>query len=551
MFIVKKRIKDNEYYYLQHSSRENGKVISRTVAYLGKTKSGAEKKAKEFKSGIKKEIMEEEKPKKLENKRLTIDELTNFCKRKGFVYPSGDLYGGLAGFWDYGHLGSELKNNIKGEWWSEHVHKREDVVGIDGSIITNSKVWEASGHIGSFVDVAVICKKCKNKFKVDKHELSKKKCEKCGGELESKGEFNPMFTTSVGPIKEDSTKAYLRPETAQLIFANFKQVQENARLKLPFGIAQSGKSFRNEIAPRNFLFRSREFEQMELEYFIDPEKTKECFLLNKEIKKFELNVYSREMQEKNQEPQEMTVEETLSKNIIEFPWHAYWLAIELNWFFSLGARKENFRIRQHLKEEKSHYATDTWDIEYNFPFGWKELEGIADRGTYDLSQHEKHSKKDLKILDEKSNKKILPMVVAEPSLGVERAFLVFMLDAYSINEKQNTVLKLNPKLSPIKVAILPLVKKEKSLVKLSKGIYNELKEEWNTVYDESGSIGRRYARNDEVGTPFCITIDNDSEKKQDATIRNRDDGIQKRVKIKNLKEILRKLISQEILFKEL
>ncbi len=548
MFIVKKKIKDKDYYYLQQSKRENRKVVSKTICYLGKNKKEAEKKAKTFLNQKNYKSPSKEKEMKAEHTDITIDELATFCKRKGFVYPSGEIYGGLAGFWDYGHLGSELKNNLKNEWWKEHVHKREDIVGIDGSIITNPKVWEASGHVGNFVDVAVVCKKCKDKSKVDKHELGKIKCEKCGGEFESKGEFSPMFTTSIGPIKEDSSKAYLRPETAQLIFSNFKLVQENARLKLPFGIAQMGKSFRNEIAPRNFLFRSREFEQMEIEYFIDSAQKKECPFLNKKIKNFKLNIYSSEMQEKSQEPKEMTIEEALSKKIITLPWHAYWLATELNWFFSLDTRKENFRIRQHTKEEKSHYATDTWDIEYKFPFGWKELQGIADRGTYDLEQHEKHSKKDLKILDENSNEKILPMVVAEPSLGVERAFLVFMFDAYSTNEKENIILKLNPKLSPVKAAILPLVKKEKNLVKLSKQIYSELKEEWNIAYDESGSIGRRYARNDEIGTPFCITVDNDSEKRQDVTIRNRDDGIQKRIKIKNLKEILRKLLVGEVLF---
>lgn len=484
-------------------------------------------------------------------KKLTIDELANFCKRKGFVYPSGELYGGLAGFWDFGPLGVEFKNNIKKEWWSSNVRQKEDIAGLDGSIITNPKVWEASGHVGNFVDLAVVCKKCKNKTKIDKHELGKIKCEKCKGEFESKGEFNPMFTTSVGPIKEDSINAYLRPETAQLIFSDFKLIQDNARLKLPFGIAQIGKSFRNEIAPRNFLFRTREFEQMEIEYFINPEEKNKCPFMTKEIENLKLKVYSAQMQEEGKEPEEMTLKEALSKKIIKLSWHAYWLGNQSLWFFNLGAKKENFRIRQHTKEEKSHYATDTWDLEYHFPFGWKELQGIADRGTYDLEQHEKHSKKDLKILDEKSNKKILPMVVAEPSLGLERAFLVFLLDAYTESDKENIILKLSPKLSPVKAAIFPLVKKEESLVKLSKEIYNNLKTEWNVNYDESGSVGRRYARNDEIGTPFCITIDNDSEKNKDVTIRNRDTQEQKRVKIEKLKETLRKLINEEIKFEDL
>ncbi|MFH1237917.1 MAG: glycine--tRNA ligase [archaeon] len=479
---------------------------------------------------------------------LTIDELANFCKRKGFVYPSGELYGGLAGFWDFGPIGSELKNNIKSSWWKFYVYGRDDVVGVDGSIITNPQVWEASGHIGNFVDVAVVCKKCGNKFKIDEHESGKVKCEKCGGELKSKGKFNPMFITKVGPIEDDSMIAYLRPETAQSIFVNFKLVQENARLKLPFGIAQVGKAFRNEIAPRNFVFRSREFEQMEIEYFIDPEKNKDCPY---EIEDVEILIYSSKMQEENKEPVKMSIWKALKEKIIQLPWHAYWLSTGLKWFFELGANPENFRIRQHTKEEKSHYSTDTWDIEYKFPFGWKELQGIADRGIFDLTQHEKYSKSDLKIMDDVAGKKLLPMVVAEPSLGVERAFLVFMLDAYSVGEKGNVILKLNPKLSPIKVAIFPLVKKDKELVEQAKSIYKNLQQDWNVSYDESGSVGRRYARNDEIGTPFCITVDGDSEKNKDVTLRNRDDGVQKRIKIKDLREVIRKLISREIWFKDL
>jgi len=273
MFIIKKERKGKDYYYLRQSIRENGKVKAKTLAYLGKSKKEAENKAKEFKLQSKEKTMKE---KTIENKEITIDELANSCKRKGFVYPTAEIYGGLAGFWGFGPIGSELKKNIKDAWWTYHVHARADIVGIDGAIITNPKVWETSGHVENFTDVAVVCKKCKNKFKVDKSELKDAVCDKCGGELESKGKFVPMFTTQVGPIKEDSSMAYLRPETAQLIFTNFKLVQDNARLKLPFGIAQIGKAFRNEIAPRNFLFRSREFEQMEIEYFIDPDKKEDC-----------------------------------------------------------------------------------------------------------------------------------------------------------------------------------------------------------------------------------------------------------------------------------
>lgn len=479
---------------------------------------------------------------------ITIDELANFCKRKGIIYPTAEIYGGLAGFWDFGPIGVELKNNIKAQWWKHHVHKRDDITGIDGSIITNAKVWEASGHVESFCDYAVVCKKCKNKFKVDENELAKAVCDKCGGEVESKGKFIPMFTTQVGPIEDDSTLAYLRPETAQLMFADFKLIQDNARMKLPFGIAQIGKAFRNEIAPRNFIFRCREFEQMEIEYFIDPSKKEECPY---EIEDIEIKVLSADMQVKGEEPVLMKLKDALKKGIIMLPWHAYWLSSSLNWFKSLGANMENFRIRQHEKEEKSHYSTDTWDLEYNFPFGWKELQGIADRGTFDLTAHQNKSKKSMEIMDDASGKKILPMVVAEPSFGVERAFLVFMNEAYTISEKDNVVLKLNPKLAPVKAAIFPLVKKDEKLVEIAQNIYKELREEWNVDYDAAGSVGKRYARNDEIGTPFCITVDADSIENKDVTIRNRDNGEQKRIAIANLKDTLRKLISGETSFEKL
>jgi glycyl-tRNA synthetase len=478
---------------------------------------------------------------------LTIEEMTMFCKRKGFVFPSGEIYGGLAGFWDFGPLGTELKKNIKEAWWRYHIYSREDILGIDGSIITHPSVWKASGHVDSFVDLAVVCKKCKNKSKVDKHELETTKCEKCGGFWESKGEFNPMFTTQVGPVKEDSSLAYLRPETAQLIFADFKQITDTCRIKLPFGIAQIGKSFRNEIAPRNFLFRCREFEQMEIEYFIDPEKKKKCPY---NIPDMEIIVYSAEMQEKNKESKKMKISEALKKGIIMLPWHAYWLATELSWFKSLGVNMENFRIRQHMKNEKSHYATDTWDIEYNFPFGFKELEGIADRGTFDLTQHQKISNKSLEIREEESGKKFLPMVISEPSLGVERAFLVFLFDAYAKNQKGEIVLKLHPKLSPIKASVFPLIKKDNNQEEIAREVYRKLKEEWNVSYDDSGSVGRRYARNDEIGTPYCITIDEESKKDNSVTIRDRNTTKQIRVPISEVKETIRKLLSQEIDFEK-
>jgi glycyl-tRNA synthetase len=540
-FVVKKNISGNEYYYLNENKRVDGKVKTKTLAYLGKDKKEAEKKAEEFLGKKEKPSKQKEKKVKMSHKDISIEEMAVFCKRKGFVYQSGDIYGGFAGFWDFGPLGVELKNNIKKEWWKFHVNSREDIVGIDGSIITNPKVWEASGHVDSFVDVAVINKKTKEKFKVDKFEAKKYES---NPEFEMKGEFNPMFTTNVGPVESDSVRAYLRPETAQLIFADFKSVYENARLKLPFGIAQIGKAFRNEIAPRDFLFRSREFEQMEIEYFVHP-KPKPCPY---KIPNAEVLVYSEEMQKSGKEPERMKVADALKKGIIKKDWHAYWLATEFLWFKGLGANQDNFRIRQHLSEELSHYSSDTWDLEYKFPFGWKELQGVADRGNYDLSQHEKHSGKDLKVFDEESKEKILPHVICEPSLGVERAFLVFMFDSYFYDSgRENIVLRLDPKLAPIKAAVFPIVKKDK-YEKFSQKVFDFLKEEWNVVYDKSGSIGRRYARNDETGTPYCITIDEESIRNKDVTIRERDSKKQIRVPLDELKNILRKLIEKEMAF---
>jgi len=550
-FIVTKKINGKDYYYLRTSKREGNKIKAVCLGYLGKTREEAEKKAEEIKKKMERDkIVKEIKIEKIKSKsenseklNLTIEDMNNFCKRKGFVYASGEIYGGLGGFWDFAHLGSELKKNLKDAWWKYHVHGREDIVGIDGAIITNPKVWEASGHVGSFVDVAVVCKKCKNKTKIDKHEIGKVKCEKCGGEFENKGEFNPMFTTQVGPIKEDSIKAYLRPETAQLIFADYKLVQENARLQLPFGIAQIGKSFRNEISPREFLFRSREFEQMEIEYFI--EEGMKCPYMD-ECKGVNILVYDEEKQKKNKNPELMDLYDAWKKGIIKTDWHAYWIAKEFEWFLSLGAKEENFRIRQHCSDEKSHYAIDTWDIEYKFPMGWRELQGFANRGNFDLTQHQNYSKKSMEILN-KENKKVLAHVICEPSLGVERAFLVFMFDAYSQNEKGDIVLKLNPKLAPIKAAVFPIVK-QPQYIEMSENIMKDLRKEFNVIYDKSGSIGRRYARNDEIGTPYCITVDDKSPEKQDVTIRDRDTTKQIRVKIKDLKDILRKLINGEIEF---
>ena len=536
-FIVKKKISGKEYYYLNETKRVNGKVVSKCLAYLGKDKKEAEKKAKkilnELKQENKMETRIEEKKTNSIHKKLSIEELNSFCKRKGFVYQSGEIYGGYAGFWDFGHLGVEFKNNIKNSWW-KYFAGREDVVGIDGSIITHPTVWKASGHVDSFSDVFVVCKKCKKPGKVDRSELGKARCENCGGEYDNENakDFKLMFETNVGT----DSKSYLRPETAQLIFADFKAVQDNARMKLPFGIAQIGKAFRNEIAPRDFLFRSREFEQMEMQFFLDPSKIDDCFDYEK-IKNTKINILDAQGEEGV-----LSIEEMLKKNIFKNKWHAYWLWYSYDWFKGLGIRKENLRLREHRKDELAHYANAAVDIEYNFPSGWGEIFGSHDRGTFDLGEHEKFSKKDMKVYDEETKKKILPAVI-ESSFGVERAFMAFMFDSYSEREG-NVVLNLNPKLSPVKAAVFPIVKGEE-YENISKDIFEELNEEWNVVYDKSGSIGRRYARNDEVGTPMCITIDEQTLKDKTATIRDRDTTEQVRVKVKDLKEVVRKVVHGE------
>jgi glycyl-tRNA synthetase len=471
---------------------------------------------------------------------ISIDELAAFCKRKGFVFPSGEIYGSLAGFWDFGPVGVELKNNLKRDWWNFFIRARDDMAGIDGSILTHPRVWAASGHVENFSDMSVICKKCKKVSKIDRFEIDKAVCNLCGGELDKKSakDLNLMFKTQVGPIKENSVESYLRPETAQLIFANFKNIAECSRLKLPFGIGQIGKAFRNEIAPRDFLFRSREFEQMEIEYFIFPDE--KCPY---KIPDISISVYSAEMQAKGKEAREMKIKEALEKGVVRRDWHAYWLSQCLLWFKSLGCDLGNFRIRQHKKDELAHYSSDCWDIEYKFPFGWKELTGIADRSDYDLKRHEQFSGKDLKIFVEGKGK-ILPHVVCEPSFGVERAFLVVMLEAYEHDKKrENIVLHLAPNIAPIKAAVFPIVKDEK-MIKLSEEIYKELRKEWSASYDERGSIGRRYARADESGTPMCITVDEQSLKDKNITIRWRDTTEQVRVKISELRNILRKVINE-------
>jgi len=496
---------------------------------------------------------------------LSTDDMAVFCKKKGFIYLNSEIYGGIAGFYDFGPLGVEFNNNIKNAFWKEFVQKKDNIVGLDGSIITYPKVWEASGHVENFEDVILKCKKCKKQFRADhliedilkisadgfsekritqlikKHNI---KCPECKGQLEEVAEFNLMFKTNVGP--EKSNTAYLRPETAQLIFTNFKIIAETARVKLPFGIAQTGKAFRNEISPRNFLFRCREFEMFEIEFFVNPNDMNCPFL--KEVEKLKLNLFTKEMQKKNKKAKQTTIKDMVKKKMIN-EWQAYWLASFYKFFIDYGIKKENLRIREHLKEELAHYASSCFDIEYNFPFGWKEIHGNADRKDFDLQQQIKFSKKDLSIFDEETKKKIVPYVASEPSQGIGRAFLAFIFDAYNNDKKRgNVVLKLDPRLAPIKVAVFPLVNK---LDKEAKKVYEVLKENFNCMYDIFGSIGRRYARQDETGTPFCITYDFDSKKKKDVTIRDINTTKQKRVKIKDLPEKLNKLINKEIKFKDI
>lgn len=515
---------------------------------------------------------------------LNVEEMAAYCKRRGFVYQSGDIYGGFSGFFDFGSLGAELKNNIKNSWWKTFVQSREDVVGLDGSIITHPNVWKASGHVECFADIMLQCSngKCKEKVRADtflEEKLGEKSgislagvkaaeinkivaennlaCPKCKSSFEDANDFNLMFETQVGPSKDKSNTAYLRPETAQLIFADFKLVMDNARAKLPFGIAQIGKAFRNEISPRDFLFRSREFEQMEIEFFVHPQKINECPAeMFNEIKDVKANVLTAYLQEKNEKKDKDNNDnektEVMSFGIIgeklTSRWHSYWLGAMYKWFLDLGIKPENLRIRQHKKEELAHYAGACFDIEYKFPFGWKEIHGNADRTTFDLTQHIKVSQKDIAVYDEESKQKVVPYVAAEPSQGVERAMLAFLFDAYSYDSsRENVVLRLHPALAPVKVGVFPLVNK---LDEEARKIYQLLKKEFVCAYDRSGTVGKRYARNDEAGTPYCITVDFDGVNDKTVTVRDRNTTKQIRVKVTELKDVLRKLLASEIEFEK-
>ncbi|HZX44754.1 MAG TPA: glycine--tRNA ligase [Candidatus Nanoarchaeia archaeon] len=465
---------------------------------------------------------------------LTIDDMSVFCKKKGFVYPSSEIYGGFSGFFDYGPLGVELKNNIKAAFWKRFVTDRENIVGIDGTIVTHPMVWKASGHVDNFTDYIYTCGKCKTMIKGEEKE--EVKCPKCKGNMEKQGKFNLMFETNVGPVKGNT--AYLRPETAQVIFADFKQVMDSSRQKLPFGIAQIGKAFRNEISPRDFLFRCREFEQFEIEFFVHPNKVNDCPNIA-EVMDINVNLITAENQEKKKDHFIISIKEMIDKKICS-AWHAYFLAEYYQFFLDMGIKPENLRLREHLKDELAHYASACFDIEYKFPFGWKEIHGNADRGQFDLKQHMQFSKTNMEYFDEETKEKVIPYVASEPSQGIDRAFLAFLYDAYNDDkERGNIVLKLKPSLAPIKVGVFPLVNK---LNDKSREVFEVLRKEFNCIYDKSGSVGRRYARADEMGIPFCVTVDFDTLNDESVTVRDRDSTKQVRVKINKLASVLHDMI---------
>jgi glycyl-tRNA synthetase len=448
-----------------------------------------------------------------------IDTLVSLCKRRGFVYPSSEIYGGQRSAWDYGPLGVELKENIKQQWWQAVVRGRDDVVGLDSSIILAREVWEASGHVSEFVDPLTECQSCHKRYRADHLEeayqdkhgrlpergLADVVCPNCGtrGAFTEPRLFNGLLTTHVGPVTDETSLAYLRPETAQGIFVNFAQVLQSSRKRPPFGIGQMGKSFRNEITPGNFIFRTREFEQMEMEFFVEPGTDEE--------------------------------------------WHEYWLRERWNWYIDLGLSEENLRFYEHPKEKLSHYSKRTVDIEYRFRFAgseWGELEGIANRTDFDLTTHSKHSGVDLSYFDQDKGERWVPYVI-EPAAGAGRLMLAFLIDAYAEDQAPNakgqlekrTVMRLDQRLAPVKVAVLPL-SRNTDLSPKAKEVAAQLRQRWNVEFDDAGAIGRRYRRQDEIGTPFCVTVDFDSLTDQAATIRDRDSMAQERVALDKVEAYL-------------
>ncbi|MDP3919106.1 MAG: glycine--tRNA ligase [Nanoarchaeota archaeon] len=492
---------------------------------------------------------------------ISIEDMASFCKKKGFIYRSSEIYGGFSGFFDFGPLGVELFNSVKTSWWKYFIQDREDMVGMDASIISHPITWKASGHLESFGDLVLACKKCNHKVRADHFIEEKLKiiadgleasdindivqknklvCEKCKGEFKEVNNFNTLFPTKVG-VTEDKDEAYLRGETAQGIFMNFKLIAETNRMQLPFGIGQIGRCFRNEISPREFLFRSREFHIGEFEYFINPKQVK-CSLLTKDHLKVKLQVLDAKTQEKGKSTlKEMHVKDMLKLKMLD-EWHAYWLVEQYNWFISIGLNEKNLKIREHMHQELSHYSSATFDFDYMFPFGSEEIAGIANRGQFDLQQHMKFSKQKLQIYDDESKESVIPRVI-EPTFGMERIFLALLYEGYKDDKKRgNVVLKLNTKLAPVKVAVLPLVNKVNDK---SRGVFVELQTEFTCFYDKSGSVGRRYARADEQGIPYCVTIDFED----GVTIRDRDTANQIRVDESELLSVLRDLLSGRIEFK--
>ena len=421
----------------------------------------------------------------------SIENIVSLCKRRGFIFQSSEIYGGLGSTWDYGPYGVEMKQRIKNFWWHDVVTSRENVVGMDAAILMHPKTWEASGHVSNFHDPLVDCKNCKARYRADHVDLTKP-CERCGKkDWTEPRQFNLMFKTAIGPIEDSGEVTYLRPETAQGIFVNFMNVQGTSRQKLPFGIAQLGKAFRNEITTGNFLFRTREFEQMELEFFIHPGENEK--------------------------------------------WLDYWCEERLNWFKKLGINPEKLRLRPHDKDELAHYSTACFDVEYEFPFGWSELEGIADRGTFDLDQHNEYSGKKQQYFDPQTNERIIPAVV-ESSAGVDRTFLTCLVDAYceeKVRDKKRIVLKLDPKIAPITCAVLPLVKKD-GLPEIAQKIVEDIRTKYSAFFDQGGSIGRRYRRQDEAGTPYGVTVDHQTTEDGTVTLRDRDTMDQVRISTDNI-----------------
>ena len=437
----------------------------------------------------------------------TIEKVASLCRRRGFVFPTSDIYGGLGSSFDYGHYGVLLTQNVKAEWQRSVIQERDDVVALDSAIILNPQVWVASGHVGGFSDPLVDCRTCKHRFRADHVGTSQcgRRPSKHPGEtpdcdLTEARDFNLMFETFIGPVREDASRAYLRPETAQGIFVNFKNVTSSLRVKPPFGIAQIGKSFRNEITPGNFLFRVREFEQMEMEFFVPPADAAE--------------------------------------------WHSYWIDAREKWHLDLGLRRSHLRVRAHGADELSHYSSATSDLEYLYPIGWQELEGVANRGDYDLNQHSEHSGTKLEWIGHEE--RYVPHVI-EPALGVGRATLAFLCDAYDeevVADRPRTVLRLHPRLAPVKVAVLPLIGKDAAQVELARGLYTELRKVMSVEYDDSAQIGKRYRRQDEIGTPWALTIDEQTLVDGTITLRDRDTLGQERIPIEGAKALLTDRLEQ-------